>query len=119
MGKIVWVLVLVSGILSASESLQSPQGLEAACLHCHQSQQIPDKLIYRRYLMHYSTEKRMAEAIVKYLKDPHKSASIMPSPFFLKFPMKEKMHLDDQRLRQYVSAYLEKFDLKKRLVLEK
>jgi len=42
----------------------------------------------------------------------------MPAPFFLKFPMKEKIFLDDSSLRKHIQAYLEQFDIKKRLILE-
>ena len=88
------------------------------CLSCHQQQQIPSSLIYKRYLMKYSTDKRMEEAIFIYMKDPKKENSIMPAPFFLKFPMKEKIDLDDDTLRKHIKSYLELFDIKKKLMLE-
>ena len=92
--------------------------LERTCLACHKEQQIPSSLIYKRYLMKYSTDGRMEEAMFKYLKDPKKEQSIMPAPFFLKFPMKEKLSLDDAVLRDNIQAYLEKYSMKKRLMLE-
>jgi hypothetical protein len=68
--------------------------------------------------MKYSTDKRMEQAMFTYMKDPKKENSIMPAPFFLKFPMKEKMMLDDAVLREDIRAYLKKFNMKKRLILE-
>ena len=101
-------------LLSAAQ--ESPM-LEKECLLCHKQQQIPDKLIYKRYLMQYSTDEKMSAAMMMYLKDPKKEHSIMPAPFFLKFPMKEKLALDDETLKKSISAYLQRFSMKKKLIL--
>jgi len=112
MGKIVlWVLLIV-GIMAQDNML------EQDCLSCHKAQQIPSNLIYRRYLMKYSTNTRMQEAMFRYLKDPNKSNSIMPPQFFLKFPMKKPLGLEDELLKQDIRSYLEMFDIKKKLILE-
>jgi len=109
----VWVALMV--VVSAKEGAS----LQQNCLSCHQEQQIPSVLIYKRYLMQYSTDERMEEAMFTYLKDPKKEHSIMPAPFFLKFPMKEKLGLNDAQLRENIHLYLDTFDIKKKLVLEK
>ena len=119
MGKIILTVFLLLTCIYAEGKGSQSDTLEAQCLKCHQEQQIPDSLIYRRYMMTYSTNRRMEEAILTYLKAPEASRSIMPKPFFLKFPMKETLHMDKDVLRRYVRAYLEKYDLKKKLVLEK
>jgi hypothetical protein len=113
MGKIVLFILLTIGI-SADTSF-----LEKDCLSCHKAQQIPSSLIYRRYLMKYSTEARIEDAIFSYLKNPQKSTSIMPPQFFLKFPMKEALYLKDERLHKNIKAYLKAFDIKKKLILKK
>jgi hypothetical protein len=41
----------------------------------------------------------------------------MPAPFFSKFPMKEKGSFNDEDLRKNIRMYLEKFDMKKKLLL--
>jgi hypothetical protein len=41
----------------------------------------------------------------------------MPPQFFLKFPMKPPLDLDDERLRREIEAYLKMFDIRKRLRL--
>ena len=117
MGKIVWIISIFTLFLTAQDLIKDDT-LEVNCLNCHQKQQIPSSLIYKRYLMKYSTEKRMEDAMFMYLNNPSKAFSIMPAPFFLKFPMKEKVELDERTLRSHIQAYLEKYDIKKRLVLE-
>jgi hypothetical protein len=118
MGKIVVIISFLSLLLFAEESNIQDNAFANVCLNCHQQQQIPSSLIYKRYLMKYSTNKNMEKAIFNYLKDPKKEHSIMPAPFFLKFPMKEKILLDDKTLRKYIQLYLQQFDIKKKLVLE-
>ena len=115
MGKIVWSFIGIIGILFSSETVS----FEKECLHCHQVQQIPNKLIYKRYLKKYSTSERIEKVMLKYLKNPQMSKSIMPPQFFLKFPMKEDLALDDKSLQMYIKVYIEKFDIKKQLILEK
>ena len=119
MGKLGITYIIMTLSLFAAESSVSSDDLKKNCLHCHQEEQIPSNLISKRYLMKYSTDKRIEEAMFQYLKDPKKEHSIMPSPFFSKFPMKEKILLDDVSLKQNIKAFFEKYNMKKRLVLEK
>lgn len=116
--SIVW-MVLLSMFVSASESRETPKTVQDACLSCHVRQQIPSELIYRRYLMKYSTRDRIEKAMFAYLKEPLQSRSIMPQQFFLKFPMKEAAETEEKELRREIRTYLERFDIKKKLVLEK
>lgn len=94
------------------------KNLNTHCLACHKSQQIPSQLMYKRYLMKYSSKKDVAGAMMQYLKDPKKSTSIMPAPFFLKFPMKEDLNLTHVELKQGINEFIEQFDLQKRLILK-
>ena len=43
----------------------------------------------------------------------------MPSQFFLKFPMKEKIVLEDEILKADIKAFINYFDIKKKLMLSK
>ncbi len=117
MGKIVIIFaILTATIFAESENRDS---LDKNCLACHQKQQIPSTLIYRRYLMKYSISAQIEEAIFRYLKNPKKENSIMPPQFFLKFPMKKKVELDDETLKRNIRAYLKKFDVKQYLIVDK
>jgi hypothetical protein len=118
MEKIIYGILLSSmGILYAQQIDAPMQELQETCLRCHQKEQIPDELMYRRYLMKFSTEGKMKEMMMKYLKNPKTEHSIMPSPFFLKFPMKVALPLEDEILEKNIDAFLEYYDVKKKLVL--
>ena len=117
MGKIIFFCTLLVVSLYAEEPLSTQEQLQSNCLNCHTQDQIPNDLIFRRYLMKYSTQEAMNKAILKYLKDPLKENSIMPHPFFSKFPMKKTLDLDDTTLKQNIRTFLETFDVKKKLIL--
>ena len=111
------VLGLLSCVLYAEALNLQVQQLEKNCLSCHKQQQIPSSLIYKRYLMKYSTHKSIEEAMFRYLKNPDKHTSIMPPQFFLKFPMKETLSLDDDTVKKMIKRYLDTYDVKKKLIL--
>lgn len=118
MGKIIFFFALLCIVGHAQDvNVEDKQQLQKECLLCHVEQQIPSALTYRRYLMKYSTSERMEKAIFSYIKNPDKKDSIMPSQFFLKFPMKEVSILDDATLQKMIKRYLNSFDIKKKLVL--
>ncbi len=117
MGKIIFLCTMFYVGIYAGETLSQNEELQSKCLDCHIQEQIPSELIYRRYLMTYSTQEEIQNAIFNYLKDPQKENSIMPSPFFFKFPMREVLNLDDADLKENIRAFLDHFDVKKRLIL--
>jgi hypothetical protein len=118
MGKITRIFILLCTLVSAENSMDpDKKQLQKDCLECHQKQQIPNEMVYRRYLSIYSTPVRIKEAMVAYLRNPQKEYSIMPPQFFLKFPMKENLNFEDERLIKDVELYLDAFDIKKKLTL--
>ena len=85
-------------------------------MECHIRQKIPSELIYRRYLLKYSTHSAIKEQLLVYLKEPKKETSIMPKQFFLKFPEKEALDLNETVVEESIDAYLDYFDVKKKLI---
>lgn len=116
MGKIIFLWIVLYVGSQAQVDTTEKQQLQNNCLKCHIQNQIPSELIYRRYLMKYSTNEAMTIAIAKYLKNPKDKDSIMPPQFFLKFPRKEAI-VDDINFTKNIGLFLETFDVKKKLVL--
>ena len=114
MEKIVTSMMLILTLCTGMDDVT----LQHMCLECHQAQKIPSELIYRRYLMRYSTSARIESAMISYLKMPQKEHSIMPPQFFLKFPMKEAFDKNETALESGVRKYIEKYDIRKRLILK-
>ncbi len=117
MKKFILLIATLSTLLPAQAPVDS--ALEANCLGCHREQKLPDNLIYRRYLLQYSSPERIEKALITYLRHPDKTHSIMPSEFFLRFPLKYPSKLEDEELRESVRKYVEYFDVRRRLRLEK
>ena len=61
----------------------------------------------------------MKKVMFSYLQKPTKKGSIMPKPFFFKFPMKRKIVLDSEALKKSIDDYLDYFDVIKKLRLQK
>jgi hypothetical protein len=93
--------------------------LERNCLACHEEQKLPDNLIYRRYLIRYSSQENIQKAMTNYLEHPDKNSSIMPAEFFLRFPMKEASGLNRTEMDDSIRRYMDFFDVRKRLRLKK
>jgi len=111
---ILFFSLLFSTIVSAEEPSDA---LQKNCMSCHLKQKIPSELIYRRYLRKYSTHKAIKETLLSYLRNPSKKTSIMPKQFFLKFPEKKALDMNETVFSESIDAYLEYFDVRKKLVL--
>jgi len=85
------------------------------CLNCHNQQKIPSQLIYKRYLLEYSSDRIIKEKMIEYLINPILDNSIMPRQFFLKFPMKDKLDITRDELKIGVDRFIDKFRLKIRI----
>ena len=112
MEKIVVIALITISVANTTD-------IKNSCIECHQTQKIPSELIYRRYLMTYSNKRVIEDKILKYLQNPKQDNSIMPKQFFLKFPMKSRLDLNDTVLKNEINRYIEMFDIKKRLILGK
>jgi cytochrome c551/c552 len=111
-------ITLTSLLLLTLLNAEAPSTiLQKNCLACHTEQKIPSELIYRRYLMKYSTHENIKDKLMNYLKNPKTETSIMPKQFFLKFPMKEALDLNETVLEESIEVYLDYFDVRSRLVL--
>ncbi len=118
MGKIIFFFSLFGIWLNAQDiNPEDKLQLQKECIVCHVKQQIPSDLVYRRYLMKYSTVERIQKKMFTYLKTPDQKYSIMPPQFFLKFPMKGPSILDDATLQKMIKLYIRTLDVKKKLVL--
>ncbi len=114
MAKIVLIFCMAFFSLWGEDHL-AEHSLQKVCLSCHTQQQIPSEMIYRRYLLKYSSTSVIKEKIHAYLKAPSTQASIMPEPFFRKFPLKEPSDLNDKTLQQLIDAYVDLYDVRKKI----
>jgi hypothetical protein len=106
--KILIIVTIFSKYICASS-------LDDNCLNCHNHQKIPSQLIYKKYLIEYSSKKIIKRRMMKYLLNPRLDISIMPQQFFLKFPMKDRLDITKEELEMDVDKFIDKFGLKIRI----
>jgi len=107
-------MVKIGLILTLITTLNA-NNLYNACLKCHRDNRLPNKMIYKKYLMKYSTKENMKRAMFNYLKNPDPKNSIMPMPFFDKFNIQKKLDMSDEELLKYIEEFIEKFDIQKNI----
>jgi len=105
------ILILININIFAFDDLQQ------SCIHCHQVQKIPSDMIYRKYLLKYSTKQNISKAMYNYIKSPSPQTSIMPKPFFSKFPVKPLLNIEDSELKKLIELYIDRYDVKRKLIL--
>ncbi|MEA3491863.1 MAG: hypothetical protein U9R27_08195 [Campylobacterota bacterium] len=115
MVKIIICICFMTLPLLGSQKLVKTTPFESECLSCHQSQSIPSERIYRRYLHKYSSKESIRRAMFSYIKNPDRENSIMPSQFFVKFPLKEPIDITDKILKRRIDDYIRYYDVNKRL----
>ena len=115
MAKIVFIFCMAYCLLWGEEGYTAEYSLQKECLLCHTQQLIPSEMIFRRYLLKYSSTSAIKQKIYAYLKAPSTQASIMPKQFFKKFPIKEPSKLDNKTLQDLIDAYVGLYDIRKRI----
>jgi len=81
------------------------------CIACHK--EIPvsiDKYFYR-YLLKYSSEKKVKHAIKHYLQNPSQEKTVMADAFINRFGIKNKSKLSDKDLENAINEYWQTFKI--------
>ena len=78
MVRVLLTAALVAATVWASEGAKEEGGIYTRCTACHSTQAPPLSLVYRRYLMLYSSKGRIAERMTAFLVRPTKKGSSMP-----------------------------------------
>ncbi len=112
MVKIILSLSIVLGLLNAT------QNFEDTCIKCHEIQDIPTEILYRRYLLKYSSKAKIKSAMIKYLKNPSLEKTIMPPRYISKFGLKKALKLSDTQLNSHVDELIGRYSIKKRLYID-
>lgn len=82
---------------------------ENNCVSCHEKQPISIDKYFYRYLLKYSSQRSVKEAMTNFLKNPNKDTTIMPEAFIERFGIKEKTNLTDEQLKKALDIYWEKY----------
>lgn len=98
---IVWMMVSVS--------IAFANVYESNCVSCHNQMPVNIDKFFYRYLLKYSSEKALKEALIDYLKNPTKEKTILQEGLLNRFGIKKKSSLSDEELREAIDIYWEKY----------
>ncbi|PLY11248.1 MAG: hypothetical protein C0626_01380 [Arcobacter sp.] len=77
------------------------------CVSCHNRLPVSIDKYFYRYLLKYSSQKAVNEAMTNYLKNPNKDTTIMPDAFISRFGVKKATTLSDKDLQKALDEYWE------------
>ena len=77
------------------------------CVECHAKMPVKIDKFFYRYLLKYSSEENLKNALMSYLKNPTKEKTILQEGLQNRFGVKEKTSLNDKDLKNAVDEYWE------------
>ena len=102
MVKIILALSIMFSFLNADVYEQN-------CVQCHKPLHVSIEKHFYDYLLIYSSETDMKNAIISYLNYPAKETSVMSDEFIDKYGIKQKTKLSKEELKEAVDTYWQKY----------
>ena len=102
MVRIVVLLILLYGLMFANSYEQN-------CVQCHAKLPVSIDKYFYRYLLKYSSERQVKQAMYEYLSHPSEDNTIMPEAFISRFGIKQKSTLSSKELKKALDTYWETY----------
>ncbi|NVJ53508.1 MAG: hypothetical protein HWD90_07415 [Campylobacteraceae bacterium] len=103
MAKIVFILFSLSIFLNANDIYENN------CVSCHNKLPVTIDKYFYRYLLKYSSQRSVKEAMTNYLNNPSKDTTIMPEAFIKRFGVKKATTLNKDDLNKALDIYWDKY----------
>lgn len=108
MVRILFILTLFFSLLNAQD--KNKQNIyQSNCLQCHKKLPVTIDKYFYRYLLKYSSETNVKDAMFTYLVNPNKNTTIMPEAFIKRFGIKDKSKLSDEELNKALDLYWQEY----------
>ncbi len=105
MGRIaVTILLILSPLLSTDINIY-----EQNCVKCHENMPVSLDKFFFNYLLKYSSERRVKQALRNYLKHPRRKASLATEELVSRYGLMPKTDLSDEDLRKAIDTYWDKY----------
>jgi len=105
MVRVIFFLILIFNF-SFSKNIY-----ERNCVSCHNKIPVSIDKYFYRYLLQYSSEKALKEAMFNFLINPTKEASLMSESFIKRFGLKKKTKLSNEELKEALNTYWDEYNL--------
>ena len=107
------ILLLLSFTIFTNASV-----FKEKCMSCHNEQSIPFEMIYKRYLIKYSSKSEIKKAIFIMCKNPSIEKSIVPRGFLRRFGVKKPCKISDSDLSIAIDDFINYYDILKKIKLK-
>ncbi len=105
MGRLtVTILLITIPLFSADVNIY-----ERNCVKCHEKLPVSLDKFFFNYLLKYSSERQVKQALRKYLKHPKRKSSLATEEIILRYGLMPKSTLSDAELREAIEIYWEKY----------
>jgi len=109
MGKIGRIVLLVFIAVQLYAKTEKTDIYTENCLQCHNQMSLTMQKIFMRYLLKYSSEVSVKQALYDFLKDPNYFTSALRKDQIARYGLKNKTTLTDEQLRKAIDIYWEKY----------
>ncbi len=82
---------------------------ERNCVKCHEKLPVSLDKFFFNYLLKYSSERQVKQALRNYLKHPRKKDSLATEELIARYGLMPKTTLDDKKLREAIDIYWERY----------
>jgi len=104
MGRLYLILLIILINLNADNSVY-----EKNCIPCHKKLPVSIDKFFFNYLLKYSSERRVKEALYKFLKNPTKKESLASEELINQYGLMPKIILNNIELHKAIDIYWEKY----------
>ncbi len=92
-----------------SLSMKKQDIFKKNCLSCHANLSFTLENIFFKYLLKYSSEISVKNALVDFLKNPNEDTSVMSKSYIRSFGIKNRTNLSDQKLNKAIGLYWDRY----------
>ena len=85
------------------------------CVSCHANYPVHLDKLFMRYLLKYSSERSVKNALYAYIKKPDYYRSVMYEGFINRFGIKVETTLNDQELKHAIDIYWNTYQVRDKL----
>ena len=104
MGRTYLILLMILINLNADSNVY-----EKKCIPCHKKLPVSIDKFFFNYLLKYSSEKRVKNALYRFLKNPKKKKALASEELINQYGLMPKIIIDDIELNKAIDIYWEKY----------
>lgn len=109
MVKSIFLVIFITLSLNAANNEDTVY--ETNCVKCHSKLPVSIDKYFYKYLLKYSSEKDVKNAMFEYIKNPSVEKTVMTESFITRFGVKKKTNLSDDKLEEAIDSYWDEYKI--------